>query len=441
VIEIERGLPMFRRLSLVRLPLFWGGLAFVGFYGLIHRGILSGGLVGRYFTSHPVEYATTGLFFIGMAALLIRAVEVLLQFSALNRHTLGPVPAEGVPASEAVMLLASLARLPARQQHGYLVRRLHDALEFVRRKRTADSLDDQLRHLADADMERMYSSYALVRIIVWAIPILGFLGTVIGITLAIAHLSPEALETSLPQVTAGLGVAFDTTALALTLSIVLMFSKFFIERFEGRLLGRVDARVSSELVGRFHDFGTATDPNVAVVRRMAEAVVQATEKLVERQAELWQRSMDAAQGQWHRLTRDTADQIEASLASTLERGLQRHAQTITAAEKTLAEENRRHFSEVQQTFASSAQAVASQQAELVRQGEVLCQVVEATGQIRLLETALNENLSALAGSRNFEETVMSLAAAIQLLSARLGHGGNDDAKIRLPGTKRTSSAA
>jgi len=63
--------------------------------------------------------------------------------------------------------------------------------------------------------------------------------------------------------------------------------------------------------------------------------------------------------------------------------------------------------------------VADQQSELVHQGEVLRQVVEATGQIKRLEIALNDNLHSLAGSHNFEETVMSLSAAIQLLTTRL----------------------
>lgn len=432
---------MFRRFSFFRLPFFWGGMAFLGFYGLIQRGILSGGLVERYFTSHPVEYISTALFFIGMAALVIQAVDVLLQLGDLKRPLLGEIPREGVEAGDAAGMLASLGRLPARMQRGYLVGRLREALEFVRRKRSADTLDEQLRHLGDADVDRMYAQYALVRIIVWAIPILGFLGTVIGITLAIANLSPEALEDSLPEVTAGLGVAFDTTALALALSIVLMFSKFFVERFEGRLLAKVDARVSAELVGRFHEFGAAADPNVAVVRRMAETVVQASERLVERQAEVWQRSIDAAQGEWHRVTRASADQIEAALASALQQGLDRHAHAVTTAAGQLAAENRRHLAEVQQALAGSAQAIAAGQREMVRQAEVLSQVVEATGQIRQLEAALNDNLAALAGSRNFEETVMSLAAAIQLLSARLGHGGAGDAKVRLPGTERTPSAA
>ena len=55
-----------------------------------------------------------------------------------------------------------------------------------------------------------------------------------------------------------------------------------------------------------------------------------------------------------------------------------------------------------------------------KQGEVLGQVVEATGNVIKLEEALNENLQSLAGSKNFEETVMSLSAAIHLLNTRLG---------------------
>jgi hypothetical protein len=62
----------------------------------------------------------------------------------------------------------------------------------------------------------------------------------------------------------------------------------------------------------------------------------------------------------------------------------------------------------------------AQQLALLRQGEVMSRAVEATGDVMKLEQALNENLRALAGSKNFEDTVMSLAAAIHLLNTRLG---------------------
>jgi hypothetical protein len=60
----------------------------------------------------------------------------------------------------------------------------------------------------------------------------------------------------------------------------------------------------------------------------------------------------------------------------------------------------------------------AQQQEMSRQSEVLLQVVQATGNVVTLEQSLNANLKALAGAKHFEETVMSLSAAIHLLTAR-----------------------
>ena len=88
-----------------------------------------------------------------------------------------------------------------------------------------------------------------MRFVIWAIPIMGFLGTVIGITVAIASLSPTQLE-NISGVVAGLGTAFDTTATALALSMVLMFVQFAIDRTEQKLLAEVDERAWTALAGR-----------------------------------------------------------------------------------------------------------------------------------------------------------------------------------------------
>src|SRR4029078_13191444 len=106
----------------------------------------------------------------------------------------------------------------------------------------------------------------MVRIIIWAILILGLLGTVIGITIAVANLNPATLEESMTKVTHGLGVAFDHTATALSLTMLLMFTKSAVERIEDNLMGRVDERVSREMVGRFADTGANDDANVAALR-------------------------------------------------------------------------------------------------------------------------------------------------------------------------------
>ena len=76
-----------------------------------------------------------------------------------------------------------------------------------------------------------------------------------------------------------------------------------------------------------------------------------------------------------------------------------------------------------------------------RQAEVLLKVVDATEQVTQLETTLNRNLQSLAGAGNFEETVVSLAAAIQLFSARLGQIPAEGRTIELPRHKNMVQAA
>jgi hypothetical protein len=285
----------------------------------------------------------------------------------------------------------------------------------------------------------MQSSYALVWFVVWAVPIMGFLGTIIGITGAVGNLSPKALEASLSGVTSGLGVAFDTTALSLSLSIVLMFVKYFVERYENKLLSQVDERANAELVGRFTAADVSADPDVNIVRRIAENVLGALDKVVVRQTELWQQSLRAMYEQWAQQTQSSAKVIEASLAGAMSQSVEQHALALANAERAIAAESREHWQGVQQALLQNADAVTSQQREMTRQTELLSQVVGASDQVARLESELNRNLSALAGAQHFQETVISLSAAIGLLSTRLSP--SDAARVDLKNGTRKGQAA
>lgn len=431
------------RQALGRSPILWGGLACAAFYGGLSMLDLQGPVrqfFDGYFTAHPLNYAETAMFFVGLAALVVKGGHVLVQNRHIFESVLGPGLAGGEPAAASDALLARLNRPPRRADH-YLVRRVREALEHVRRRGSAESLLDELKYLADLDAARAHDSYALVRVVVWAIPILGFLGTVIGITVAVAHLQPEALEKSLPQVVAGLSVAFNTTAQALGLTMVLMFTQFFVDRAESRLLTVVDQRAEEELIGRFESVADTPDGQLVAVRRMAETLVKNTEQLVRRQAELWQGSIDAAAQRWATMAETADRRLQAALGGALADGLKGHAREMASIEQAAAQENRRHWDRVQQSIAQQAEGLASLQAGLARQVETITRAVEATGQIARLEEALNRNLAALAGSRNFEQTVMSLAAAIHLLNARLAPGPADAPPVHLEPARRTGQAA
>jgi hypothetical protein len=72
---------------------------------------------------------------------------------------------------------------------------------------------------------------------------------------------------------------------------------------------------------------------------------------------------------------------------------------------------------------------------------MMARVVEATGEVRKLESSLNSNLQSLAGSKNFEDTVMSLSAAIHLLNTRLGAPADDARQVDLRDSKAQGRAA
>ena len=109
------------------------------------------------------------------------------------------------------------------------------------------------------EREQMRGSFTLSRFMVWAIPILGFIGTVWGISNGIAHFSDAMTSTSsvtdvsamlkenLPLVTNSLATAFDTTLLALLLSIPLMMFMLSLEKSEEAYLIDLEERWSHDI--------------------------------------------------------------------------------------------------------------------------------------------------------------------------------------------------
>lgn len=397
------------------------------FYVLMYRGPLNFPVMHRYFASHPVALVATWMFFVGMAALVLKTVHVLLQYAALNRIQLDESPEQGQALEDVPRLLQQLQQLPESSQQSYLGRRLHDALSFVQRQGDAGELNEQLKYLADLDAARQHESFSLVRIITWATPMLGFLGTVIGITRALGDLDAHQLATdiqgAMDGLLSGLYVAFDTTALALSLSIVLMFVMFAIDRLETQLLAQVDLRAEETLSGRFEQIGSGHDPYLNSIGRMCQQVMTTTEKMVRRQTELWEHALADSRQHWMQAIETTGKRVDQGLQSTLREALGTFADRMTNVEDQSAQRVQLRWQQLQSALEDHASRMQSQQQELVRQGEIMTAVVQATGEVITLEKSLNDNLQSLAGAKNFEETVMSLSAAIHLMSARLGGSG------------------
>ncbi len=406
--------------ALLRSPLLWGGALAFAFFALIHGGIVRDPNVIRYLAGHWVEYVEVTLFCIGLAALALRACDLAGQQRRLGTPLLGPIPAGGEDPSVATELAATL---PADDQ-GYFSRRLREALDLVVRTGSADGLEDHLKYLADIDAARATQGYGLVRFIVWAIPIMGFLGTVIGITVAIASLSPTQLE-NISGVVAGLGTAFDTTATALALSMVLMFLQFVIDRYEQQLLERVDEAAWIALAGRFQSLGEREAAALAVAR-LGDMMTQGAGRLLESQEHAWRALERTAADGIRQLVDQGGEAFSRSLSAVLDRSLGKWAESLAAAHDRAAAHREDRWTAAAESLALAIRGLERHQESLGRQAELLAGVVDATRDISSLERTLGANLATLSATGRFEETLSTLSAAVHLLSARAMARGLDE---------------
>ena len=399
-------MPKINRLlgSMAFSPILWGVLATVLFYVPIRSGAWSNAWIDRLFAAHGAAQLVTGIFLIGIVTVLMKAAGIRSQRRLLTMALLDGIPPGGQPLAACDGLLDRLDAQPAAMRESYLVRRLRQALEYIYRKNSADTIEDEMRYLAALDRTCMHTSYGFLRRLTCATALVGAACAAVAAGDAVAA-------------RADFSGACDLLGLAAVLTAGLLFATHFVEQMEADLISAVDARVSAELVGRFElAFNPASDPQVAIVRRMAEQLMKSTEQSVERQAELWKTSFAETQKQWNEWSAGATGQLRESLATTM----QDHAATLAAAAKAASEQNSITWNEVQQALLQNAEAVTLQQRELTKQGEVLTQIIAATGQVEKLEAELNRNLSTLAGAKNFEQTVLSLGAAIQLLNSKLG---------------------
>ena len=96
--------------------------------------------------------------------------------------------------------------------------------------------DNQVLHILDRNIEMYIQKvdlrYNFLRYLVWLIPTLGFIGTILGIAMAMNQLSPES--SSLSEVVKSLAFAFNTTLVALSLSSILVFLLYMVQGIEER---------------------------------------------------------------------------------------------------------------------------------------------------------------------------------------------------------------
>ena len=145
--------------------------------------------------------------------------------------------AEGtrVLPGDAGQLARHLQSLPEQQQGFLLPRALRTALSRFQVTSSVQSATEAANAVCEAEDNRLDSELSMVRYITWAIPSIGFIGTVRGIGSALGQ-AHEAMAGNIAGVTASLGVAFNSTFIALLISMVVMFFMHQLQLTQERLV-------------------------------------------------------------------------------------------------------------------------------------------------------------------------------------------------------------
>ncbi|MGB9687294.1 MotA/TolQ/ExbB proton channel family protein [Thermogutta sp.] len=406
-------------------PLVWGGALFALYLFSLKAADWPGAeFLRRYTTGHPIEYVETLLFFLGLSALASKGWRVAVEWSHLVKLQAGKSLRNTTPQE---LWQAIDADAGAAKESTFL-RHIRAGVLYVQRRHSSRGLDEYLRELAQEEADNRRADYGFVRLVVWAIPILGFLGTVVGITLSLGNLSPQQLEETLPTVMGGLMVAFDTTALALALSMILMLVQYAVDRAEQKLVVTVSERVQDTLFPAF--VGESEVDEDTQVRQTLRGVVQACEELVHVQIELWQRALkerdDAIKELWDR----TSEALERAMTRALNAAAEQHAHRLQEIEtahlqqmagwvKNILEPINVQMNSVGETLRRSAEVLAELENRLREDAVVWRNLGKGVGELAELQRLLDQNLSAVTSAKHFEEALATLAAAANLLSAHL----------------------
>lgn len=240
-----------------------------GFY-LIYLPVTENYQIQELFSGTISEAITTltlwSLFLVGLKYLRHR--EQIKTFQQFRNQRVNAILAQGIYVRNTDERLGEISQYLQSQkikkyQNGLIFRRVRRIFHHIKAIPKKEEINKIFDYQAQIDANRMENSYSLLNVFIWAIPILGFIGTVFGIGEAIGEFSNfirsvssvelgSQMRSALGGVTSGLSIAFNTTFLALVFVIPIMVLSSFLKKAEEDLLLQMEEYCLEEVLPYLH---------------------------------------------------------------------------------------------------------------------------------------------------------------------------------------------
>jgi hypothetical protein len=191
------------------------------------------------------------LLFAGIAEVLVRWLATRHEAGLMAGHLLPEDPRVVLQSHD---LPAIRAQVVGRYdgERGLLPGLIDLCILQFQSSRSVDQVVSVLNSSLELLAHRLDLRYALLRYLVWVIPTIGFIGTVIGIALALNLIDPSAGTQPLGEIAQALGIAFYTTLVALVESALLVLLLNLVQTREERVLNQAGHYTLVTLVNRLY---------------------------------------------------------------------------------------------------------------------------------------------------------------------------------------------
>lgn len=195
-----------------------------------------------------------------LGILLAKWIKTSIQLRALRAVDI--VPRRGdfiLSPGTSGDILRRIKAVAERPKDFLLFRRIDMALSNLGNIGEVRDVGAVLESQADSDGSSVDSSYTVIRSLIWTIPILGFIGTVVGLSQAIGSFTDVLTQTGsdagsikskLGPVVGGLATAFETTLVALIAAVIIQLLSTWVYKREEALLDGITDFTTENVLSR-----------------------------------------------------------------------------------------------------------------------------------------------------------------------------------------------
>ncbi len=227
------------------LPFMIGLIMTTALLSLLYWAYRQDWHVGRmFFERGPVPFPIVLLACWCLGFIWVKRRKQIFQEQALKIVVVPSDPAYAITPETASVVLDTIYETVDSPRHFILFNRIENALANLKNMGRIGDVDEILKSQAENDENIIESSYTQIKGFIWAIPVLGFIGTVMGLSTAIGSFGAilqkstefSQIKGGLQTVTGGLATAFDTTFIALVAALFIQILLNWIKQKDEALL-------------------------------------------------------------------------------------------------------------------------------------------------------------------------------------------------------------